>query len=236
VTLIDLREIESRVTSCKRCPRLIEYAAKVALEKKRAYADQSYWGRPVPAFGDATARVMLVGLAPGAHGSNRTGRIFTGDASGDFLYPALYRAGFASQPNATNPGDGMILHDCLITAAGRCAPPANKPTPAELRNCFSHLLDEFDVLPELRVIVGLGAIGFSAAVKVLRERHFTLESHPKFGHAVEYGASTKERHVTLLGCYHPSRQNTNTGLLTERMIDRVLTRAASIAQAASLQS
>ncbi|MGC2243326.1 MAG: uracil-DNA glycosylase, partial [Candidatus Aquilonibacter sp.] len=165
-----LKSIERAVVACERCPELRAYCAQVAREKRRAYADQPYWGKPVPSFGDPEARVMLVGLAPGAHGSNRTGRPFTGDASGDFLYPALYRAGFASQPKAVDRHDGLTLHDCIITAAGRCAPPQNKPTPQQLRNCFPYLLDEFDALPTLHVMIGLGSIGFDAILKVLRER------------------------------------------------------------------
>ena len=143
---MSLRRIEAAVIRCERCPELRAYAAKVARERKRAHRDCTYWGKPVPAFGDPRARVMLVGLAPGAHGSNRTGRPFTGDASGNFLYPALYRAGFASQPHAVDRNDGLRLHDCLITAAARCAPPQNKPTPRELRNCFPYLVEEFDAL------------------------------------------------------------------------------------------
>jgi uracil-DNA glycosylase family 4 len=174
---------------------------------------------------------MLVGLAPGAHGSNRTGRPFTGDASGDFLYPALYRAGFASQPKAIDRNDGLALHDCLITAAARCAPPGNKPTPQELRNCFSYLVEEIEALPTLRVAIGLGSIGFDATVKALRECGFAFEpERPKFGHGVEYHAAKARRQVALLGTYHPSRQNTNTGVLTEAMLDAVLARAVAIAR------
>ena len=161
---------------CARCPELRAYAAQIARERKRAHRDCEYWGKPVPAFGDPRARVMIVGLAPGAHGSNRTGRPFTGDASGAFLYPALYRAGFASQPDATDRNDGLELRDCLITAAARCAPPQNKPTPEELRNCFPYLLEEFDALPRLRVLVALGAIAFGAILKLLRERGFALRA------------------------------------------------------------
>jgi uracil-DNA glycosylase family 4 len=221
-----IAQIERQIVSCTRCPELRAYCADVAREKKRAYADQLYWGKPVPAFGDANARVMLVGLAPGAHGSNRTGRMFTGDASGDFLFPALYRAGFASQPNAMDRSDGLALHDCLITAAGRCAPPKNKPTPEQLRNCFPYLLEEFDALAELRVIIGLGSIGFDASVKVLRERGFTLDRlRPKFGHGVEAVAQNGSRTIVAIASYHPSRQNTNTGVLTAPMFDAIFTRA-----------
>lgn len=224
-----LDAIERAVVRCDRCPELRSYCAEVAAQKKRAHADDAYWGKPVPAFGAHDARVMLVGLAPGAHGSNRTGRMFTGDASGDFLYPALFRAGFASQPQALDRNDGLVLHDCIITAAGRCAPPKNKPTPEQLRRCFPYLLDEFDALVNLRVMIGLGAIGFDAILKVLRERGFTLDPHrPKFGHAVEVAAEKHERRITAIASYHPSRQNTNTGVLTAPMFDAIFARARAL--------
>jgi uracil-DNA glycosylase len=227
--LRSLDQISAAVVGCTRCPELRAYAARVAREKKRAHRDCEYWGRPVPAFGDAGARLMLVGLAPGAHGSNRTGRPFTGDASGDFLYPALYRAGFASQPAATGRDDGLVLHDCLITAAARCAPPQNKPTPQELRNCFSYLVDEFDALARLRVAVGLGAIGFAAVVRVLRERGFSLEPQGcNFAHAAEITARSGKRAIVAIASYHPSRQNTNTGKLTVAMFDAIFTRASEL--------
>lgn len=223
-----LDRIESRIVSCTRCPELRAYCAAVAREKRRAYRDEAYWGKPVPAFGDPNARVMLVGLAPGAHGSNRTGRAFTGDASGDFLYPALYRAGFASIPCATGRDDQMELRDCIITAAGRCAPPQNKPTPQQLRNCFPYLLEEFDALPYLRVLVGLGKIGFDAAARVLAERGFAFEEPPQFSHGAHFVATSGKRNIHLLGTYHPSRQNTNTGKLTATMFDAVFASAQAI--------
>lgn len=224
-----LDAVERAVVRCTRCPDLRAYCAEVARVKKRAYADDVYWGKPVPAFGDADARVMLVGLAPGAHGSNRTGRMFTGDASGDFLYPALYAAGFATKPAAVDRHDGLELRDCVITAAGRCAPPKNKPTPQELRNCFPYLLDEFDALPNLRVMIGLGSIGFDAVLKVLRERGFTLDApRPKFGHGAEYIAAKNGRTITALASYHPSRQNTNTGVLTAEMFATIFSRARAL--------
>jgi uracil-DNA glycosylase family 4 len=183
----------------------------------------------VPAFGDPRARLMLVGLAPGAHGSNRTGRPFTGDASGDFLYPALYRAGFASQPMATSREDGLVLRDCLITAAARCAPPQNKPTPQELRNCFPYLVEEFEALSRLRVAVGLGAIGFAALLRVMRELGFTLEPVDwAFAHGAEVRARSDKRTVVAIASYHPSRQNTNTGKLTVPMFDAIFTRANAL--------
>lgn len=194
--------------------------------KKRAYLDHSYWAKPVPSFGDSNARLALVGLAPGAHGSNRTGRMFTGDASGDFLYPALHRAGFANRSNAVAKDDGLTLRDCLITAAVRCAPPNNKPSPSEMRNCFPYLVQEFAALARLRVIVGLGAIGMDAALKALRELGFDLEPRrPQFGHGVETRAVREGRTVVALASYHPSRQNTNTGKLTRPMFDAIFTRA-----------
>jgi uracil-DNA glycosylase len=223
-----LKSINNAIVACKLCPELRSYCAQVAREKRRAYADQPYWGKPVPAFGAADARVMLVGLAPGAHGSNRTGRPFTGDASGDFMYPALYRAGFASQPNASDRDDGLQLLDCFITSAGRCAPPKNKPTPQQLRNCFPFLLDEFDALPNLRVMIGLGSIGFDAIVRVLRERGFAFATPPVFGHATETVATNGKRRITVLASYHPSRQNTNTGKLTAPMFDAIFARAKAL--------
>ncbi len=223
-----LKAIERAIIACERCPELREYCAQVAREKRRAYADHDYWGKPVPAFGDPHARVMLVGLAPGAHGSNRTGRPFTGDASGDFLYPALYRAGFASQPKAIDRKDGLQLHDAFITSAGRCAPPKNKPTPQQLRNCFPFLLDEFDALPKLVVMIGLGSVGFDAIVRMLRERGFTFASSPVFGHGSESIATNGTRRIVVLASYHPSRQNTNTGKLTVPMFDAIFTRAKAL--------
>lgn len=224
-----LASIERAVVACTRCPELRAYTAQVAREKKRAYAGATYWGKPVPAFGDANARVMIVGLAPGAHGSNRTGRPFTGDASGDFLYPALYRAGFASRAQAIDRDDGLVLFDCLITAAVRCAPPQNKPTPHELHNCLPYLVEEFDALANLRVAIGLGAIGFAAILKVLRERGYALDPEkPAFGHGAETAAIKGTREIAVIASYHPSRQNTNTGVLTIPMFDAIFTRAREI--------
>ena len=224
-----LNAIERAVVECTRCPRLRAYAAQIAREKKRAHRASAYWGRPVPAFGDPGARVIVVGLAPGAHGSNRTGRPFTGDASGDFLYPALHRAGFASQPTATGRNDGLALRDCLITAAARCAPPGNKPTPAELRNCFPYLVEEFAALPRLRVAIGLGAIGFAAVVRALRERGYALDpAKPVFAHGAEVRATSAAGEIVALASYHPSRQNTNTGVLTAPMFEAIFARARAL--------
>jgi uracil-DNA glycosylase family 4 len=221
--------IETRVVACERCPELRAYCAAVAAEKRRAYRDETYWGRPVPAFGDPEARVVLVGLAPGAHGSNRTGRMFTGDASGEWLYRALFRAGFSNQPQQRDREDGLMLRGALITAALRCAPPGNKPTPAQQRRCFPYLAEELEALGGLRVAVGLGAIGTKAAELALLACGFEFEERPRFAH----GAETVARHarrgpVTLLASYHPSRQNTNTGVLTEPMLDAIFTRARSL--------
>ncbi|MDP9110318.1 MAG: uracil-DNA glycosylase [Candidatus Eremiobacteraeota bacterium] len=224
-----LDRIAERIVGCTRCPDLRAYCAQVAREKRRAYASESYWGKPVPAFGDPRARLMLVGLAPGAHGSNRTGRAFTGDASGDFLYPALHRAGFASAARATARNDGLILYDCFITAAGRCAPPNNKPTPQQLRNCFPYLLEEFDALPNLQVVVGLGKIGFDAVIRMLKERAFDFETRRiAFGHGAHYVAESRARRITAIATYHPSRQNTNTGKLTVPMFDTIFTEARTL--------
>jgi uracil-DNA glycosylase len=227
-----IAEIEAAVVRCGRCPELRAYAARVASERKRAYRDCTYWAKPVPAFGDVRARMMIVGLAPGAHGSNRTGRPFTGDASGNFLYPALHRAGFASQPQAIGRDDGLRLRDCLITAAVRCAPPQNKPTPAQLHNCFPYLLEEFDALARLHVIVALGAIAFTAVLRVLRERGFALDSRaPAFAHGAELRAHSGKRTLAVIASYHPSRQNTNTGKLTVAMFDAIFRRANAILRA-----
>jgi uracil-DNA glycosylase family 4 len=224
----DITAIQAAVVRCRRCPELRAYTAQVARDKKRAHRDCSYWGKPVPAFGDVHARVVLVGLAPGAHGSNRTGRPFTGDASGDFLFPALYRAGFASAPVARDRSDGLELRDCFITAAARCAPPQNKPTPGELRNCSSFLVEEFEALVRLRVAIGLGSIGFNASLRALAQHGFTFAGKPAFGHGAEFDVVRDGRTVTLLGTYHPSRQNTNTGKLTVPMFDAIFTRAKAI--------
>jgi uracil-DNA glycosylase family 4 len=218
--------IERAVVRCGKCPELRAYCRQIAAEKKRAYRDWTYWGKPVPAFGDPNARVMLVGLAPGAHGSNRTGRMFTGDSSGDFLYPALHRAGFATQPTALHAEDGLELRDCIITAALRCAPPQNKPTPDELRRCYPYLLQEMKALDRVRVIVGLGAIGTKAAIDVLKDAGYTIEPQRwAFGHGVEIVATKGKRRITVIASFHPSRQNTNTGKLTTPMFDAIFARA-----------
>src|SRR3989441_3923108 len=198
-----LAAVAAQIIACEKCPRLRRYCAAVALENRRAYQGETYWGRPVPGFGDPGARLVLVGLAPAAHGANRTGRVFTGDGvggSGDFLMAALHRAGFANIPTSQHPRDGLELDDAFIAAAVRCAPPANKPTPAEIARCLPHLDDELTALPRIRVIVALGKIAFDAFLQLLRTREIALRPRPAFGHGVAY---TLPNGQTLIGCYHP---------------------------------
>jgi uracil-DNA glycosylase family 4 len=219
--IVCLQVVHARIVSCDRCPRLREYCARIAREKRRAFRDEEYWGKPVPGFGDPQARLLIVGLAPAAHGANRTGRVFTGDGvggSGDFLMAALHRAGFANMPTSRHPQDGLALRDAFIAAAVRCAPPANKPTPAEIANCLPHLDAETAALPRVRVVIALGRIAFEAYLKLLKNRGVAVRPRPVFGHA---RAHALENGQTLIGCYHPSRQNTNTGKLTPRMMDEV---------------
>ncbi|MBV9278428.1 MAG: uracil-DNA glycosylase [Candidatus Eremiobacteraeota bacterium] len=224
-----LEAINRRVVRCTRCPELRSYCAQIAREKKLAFRDWTYWGKPVPSFGDPKARVLLVGLAPGAHGSNRTGRPFTGDGSGGFLYPALYRAGFASQPIASSRDDGLELIDCFITAAVRCAPPANKPTPRQLRNCAPYLDEEFAALKDARVVVALGSVALRAVTEMLRAASFEIEPRrPRFGHGIECLARHNGRVLTVISSFHPSRQNTNTGKFTAPMFDRIFERAKEL--------
>jgi len=216
-----LQIVHDAIVSCERCPRLRTYCAEIARAKKKAYRDEIYWGRPVPGFGDPQARVLLIALAPAAHGANRTGRVFTGDGpggSGDFLMAALHRAGFANIPTSRHPGDGLALKDAFISAAARCAPPDNKPTLAEIANCRPHLDAELAALPRVRVVVGLGKIAFDAYLQLLQQRGVTMRPRPAFGHGVVYRLANGQ---TLIGCYHPSRQNTNTGKLTASMMDDV---------------
>jgi len=204
------------VIACELCPRLVEYRQEVARVKRRAFRDEEYWGRPVPGFGDENARVLIVGLAPGAHGSNRTGRMFTGDDSGKFLYSALFRAGFANQPHGLSRDDGLKLRDIYITAVGRCAPPDNKPTNLELKTCQPFLLQEMDLLTNLRGIVALGKIAYDVMVKILIARNYKMPAIP-FSHGSF--CQNSETGFWLLGSYHPSRQNTQTRRLTETMYD-----------------
>ena len=217
--------LEQEVTACRKCPRLVQWRERVARERRAAFRDDAYWGRPVPGFGDPAARLLIVGLAPAAHGANRTGRMFTGDRSGDWLYRALHRAGFASQPDSTARHDGLVLRDAWVTAAVRCAPPGNKPSPAERDRCRSYLEREIDVFAAASVIVALGGFAFSALLRIFRERGERVpRPAPRFGHGVEVEVGRRR----LLGCYHPSQQNTFTGRLTEPMFDTIWTRAAEL--------
>ncbi|MFZ1136130.1 MAG: uracil-DNA glycosylase [Candidatus Korobacteraceae bacterium] len=219
--------LDREVIACTRCPRLVEYREQIGREKRKAYRDHDYWARPVPGFGDSHARVLILGLAPGAHGSNRTGRPFTGDASGKFMYPILYKAGFASQPTAESRDDGLKLIDCYITAAVRCAPPDNKPLPSELANCSGFLDRELAILSNVKVVVALGKIGFDAYLAHLkRVDALTSKAGIVFGHAKSYEMANG---VTLLASYHPSNQNTATGKLTAAMFEGVFRSAKRIA-------
>jgi uracil-DNA glycosylase len=223
---LTLAALERRVVACRRCPELRAYCAEIARVKKREHRERTYWGRPVPAFGDPRARLLIVGLAPGAHGSNRTGRPFTGDASGIWLYRALHRAGYSDRAVSRERDDGLVVHDVLITAALRCAPPHNKPTPEQLRRCAPYLDHELSLLPDLQAVLGLGAIGTRAAAEALRRAGYRFERPPKFAHGMEAVAKgPPDGHdVILIASYHPSRQNTNTGVLTETMFDAIFTR------------
>jgi len=219
--------LNAEIIACTRCPRLVEYRQRIAREKRRAYLDCEYWGKPVPGFGDPNARVLILGLAPGAHGSNRTGRPFTGDASGKFMYPVLHETGFANQPNATNREDGLELKDLYITAAVRCAPPDNKPLPQELVNCAAYLDRELEGLNNLKVIVALGKIGFDAYLNYLKRRGLIATKQPYvFQHGAKYKMPDGK---TLLASYHPSNQNTQTGKLTRPMFVHIFKDAARIA-------
>lgn len=206
----DLRVLQNAIESCERCPRLRAWCRTVAQTKRRAYRDEIYWGRPVGGFGDPHARVLLLGLAPGAHGANRTGRVFTGDSSGDFLFAALHRAGFANQPTSTTRHDGLQLTDCWVSASVRCAPPDNKPTPEEFAACRPYFERELQLLPRLKVVIALGRLAFDNYLSVIGE--------PRASYPFEHGARYPLRH-TLFAAYHPSRQNTQTGRLTASMYD-----------------
>jgi len=218
-------QLAAEIADCRRCPRLVEWREQVAREKRSAFMDWTYWGRPIPGFGDLAARLLILGLAPAAHGANRTGRVFTGDRSGDFLYAALWRAGYANQPEAVSLDDGLELRDCFITAAVRCAPPQNKPLPSERDNCAHWLAAELPLLERARVILCLGAFGWEAALRALPLFGATPpRPRPRFAHGAEHAAGR----VTLLGCFHPSQQNTFTGRLTPAMLDAVLARAREL--------
>ena len=221
-------QLNAEIVACTRCPRLVEHRERIAREKRRAYRDHEYWGKPVPGFGDPHARVLVLGLAPGAHGSNRTGRPFTGDASGKFMYPVLYETGFANQPTATDRNDGLMLHDLYITAAARCAPPDNKPLPQELANCSPFLERELEGLKNLRVVVALGRIGFEAYLNYLIRRELIASKREfEFRHAAEYALPDSR---VLLASYHPSNQNTQTGKLTRPMFMEIFKKARRLAE------
>lgn len=222
-----LKELNEAVVGCTRCPRLRDYCAEVARVKRRAYLGQEYWGKPVPGFGDPKAQVMVLGLAPGAHGSNRTGRMFTGDGSGDFMYPVLHEVGYASQAEARDSNDGLELRDMWITAVGRCAPPQNKPTTEELANCAPWLDAEIELLTRLKVVVCLGRIAFEGFLaSAMRRGVIEAKRGYAFGHGAEYALPDG---VKLLSSFHPSLQNTNTGKLTRAMFVKIFKRAREIA-------
>ena len=222
----ELEALQQRVIACHLCPRLVRWREKVAREKTRRFEEWEYWGKPNPSFGDPRAQLLLVGLAPAAHGGNRTGRMFTGDRSGDWLYRALHKAGFANQPTSVSRDDGLRLRNCYITATCRCAPPLNKLLPKEIKNCRPYLLQELQLLRRVRVIVGLGKIGFDAAYTSLRRLGWAPQGKkPKFSHGAEYAIS---KGLTLLGSFHPSQQNTFTGRLTEPMLDSIFQRAHTL--------
>ena len=223
-----LAKLEAEIVDCRACPRLVAWRERVAREKRASFAGEEYWGRPIPGFGDPDARVLILGLAPAAHGANRTGRVFTGDRSGDFLFAALHRTGFANQPSSVHAGDGLALRDAWITAAVRCAPPANKPTPAERDTCLPYAARELALLGDVRVIVCLGAFAWDAALRLLALAGGVAvpRPRPRFGHGVGLDLPSAPM---LLGCFHPSQQNTFTGKLTAPMIDDVFRLARDLA-------
>lgn len=219
-----LERLTRCIVNCSLCPRLVAWREQIARDKRAAFRDQEYWGKPVPGFGDPQARLLVVGLAPAAHGGNRTGRVFTGDRSGDWLYAALHRAGYANQPTATHRDDGLRLRDCYIAACVRCAPPDNKPTIEERDACLPYLVQEMQLLPRVRVLLCLGTFAWDGTLRVLKALGHTARQRPRFGH----GAQAVVGPYALLGCYHPSQQNTFTGRLTEPMMDDVLAASRSL--------
>jgi uracil-DNA glycosylase family 4 len=221
-----LDAVESDVVACRACPRLVAWREEAAREKVARFAGQEYWGRPVPGFGDPAARMMILGLAPAAHGGNRTGRIFTGDRSGDFLFASLHRCGVANQPTSVSRDDGLRLIGAFITAVNRCAPPANKPTPRERDTCLPFLEREIEALSALRVVVPLGSFAWDGALRALATLGHRVRPKPHFGHGAEAAVGP----FTLVGCFHPSQQNTFTGKLTPTMLDAVITRALDLAR------
>ena len=225
--MTELAALEREIVSCRRCPRLVTWREEVARVRRAAFAQETYWGRPLPGFGDPAARIVVLGLAPAAHGGNRTGRIFTGDRSGDWLFAALHRAGYANQPTSVSRDDGLEVRDCWIAAAVRCAPPANKPTPAERDTCLPYAVRELELLAGARVIVCLGAFAWDAALRILAALgHERIRPRPRFGHGAEAGIGR----FTLLGSFHPSQQNTFTGRLTENMLDSIFARARELSE------
>lgn len=231
-----LNSLQEEIINCALCPRLVEWRARVAKEKVKRFQHEQYWGKPVPSFGDSQARLLIIGLAPAAHGGNRTGRVFTGDRSGDWLYRALYRAGFANQPTSVHRNDGLALNDCYINAVIHCAPPDNKPLPGEIMNCRPYLLREIETLSRLRVVVALGRIAFDAAIAAFglaqddfeqsdKPRRASASRRPKFSHGAECDLQGR---VKLIASFHPSQQNTFTGKLTEPMFDQIFSRARSL--------
>jgi uracil-DNA glycosylase len=221
-----IAELNRCVISCRRCPRLVAWREQVAREKRAAFQGEDYWGKPLPGFGDLKARLLVCGLAPAAHGGNRTGRMFTGDRSGDWLFAALHRSAFANRPASVSRNDGLRLKDCYITACVRCCPPANKPTPREADNCRSYLVEELRILPNVRVIVCLGGLAWNGVLNALVEIGISLSPRPRFGHGCEAALGP----YRLLGSYHPSQQNTFTGKLTQPMFDAVWSRARALAE------
>jgi uracil-DNA glycosylase family 4 len=221
----ELGLIDADVVVCRACPRLVTWREQVARERVARFADEAYWGRPVPGFGDPRARVLILGLAPAAHGGNRTGRIFTGDRSGDFLCASLYRTGFANQPTSVSRDDGLRLTGAYVTAVNRCAPPQNRPTPKERDACLPFLERELAALRELRVVIALGSYAWDGAMRALSTRGHVVRPKPRFGHGVEIPVGP----ISLVGCFHPSQQNTFTGKLTPAMLDDVMARARALA-------
>ena len=220
-----LEEVSAEVIVCRKCPRLVEWRERVAREKTARFAGKEYWGRPVPGFGDPAARILVVGLAPAAHGGNRTGRIFTGDRSGDFLFRSMYRTGLANQPTSVSRDDGLRLLGSYVAAVNRCAPPGNRPTPLERDACLPFLEREIAALRRLRVVVALGAFAWDGALRAMSGLGYRVRPRPAFGHAAEASVGP----YALLGCFHPSQQNTFTGKLTEPMLDAVFERAVDVA-------
>jgi uracil-DNA glycosylase len=222
-----LKELTETVVACTRCPRLVEWRELVATRKRAGFRDWEYWGRPVPGFGDPRARIVVLGLAPAAHGGNRTGRIFTGDRSGDFLFASAYRCGLSNQPTSIHRGDGLRVRGLYVTAVNRCCPPGNRPTPRERDNCLPYLVRELEVMPTVRVLVALGAFAWDGALRALQGvGHPLPRPRPRFGHGSEAAVGP----YVLLGCFHPSQQNTFTGRLTPSMLDAVLARATALSR------